>query len=256
MYAKDALFEAEFDAYSLKRTGASQVNPEYEAVAMEKALRCAEAATEPVLTTFVPPWWDDKGSSYAGWLSHQAVQAVAAIDRSKFRFNAPRHWTDEDQWCTPKRNVHVLIVANEAGLQYYVKQDKLNKGFACASHLSCKALQTGREGQHSNRLEVLDAEDWLAPADDCHRPVLEAIGHEFIQRAPAGDETILLKIKSHIGIHSNEIADKLANEAADGCCTLTMTYLMTTHDHSGTSFGCNRPFKCRQQNGQHKPQCA
>ena len=53
-----------------------------------------------------------------------------------FRFNAPRHWADDqDQWCTPKRNVHFLIVTNEAGLQYFVTQDKLNKGFACASQL-------------------------------------------------------------------------------------------------------------------------
>ena len=41
---------------------------------MEKAIRwailSAEEATEPVLTTFVLPWWDDKGSSYARWLSH------------------------------------------------------------------------------------------------------------------------------------------------------------------------------------------
>ncbi|DBA94327.1 TPA: hypothetical protein ACH3X1_001936 [Trebouxia sp. C0004] len=107
--------------------------------AIEKAMRwailSAEEAAEPVLTVFVLPWWDDKGSSYARWLSHQTVQAVATIDRSKFRFNAPRHWGDEqDQWCTPKRNVHFLIVANEAGLQQYMKQDRLNKGFACASH--------------------------------------------------------------------------------------------------------------------------
>ncbi len=89
-----------------------------------------------MLTTFVLPWWDDKGSSCARWLSHQTVQAIATIDRSKFRLNAPRHWADEqDQWYTPKRNVHFLIVANEAGLQHYVEQDKLNKGFACASQL-------------------------------------------------------------------------------------------------------------------------
>ncbi len=92
MYTEDALFGANLDAYSVKWAGASQVNPEYEGVAMEKAMRwailSAEEATEPVLTTFVLPWWDDKGTSYARWLSLQTVQA---IDRSKFRFNAPRH---------------------------------------------------------------------------------------------------------------------------------------------------------------------
>ncbi len=46
--------------------------------------------------------------------------------------------------------------------------------------------------------------------DDCHRPLLEAIGHEIMQRAQAGDETILLKVKSHIGVHGNELAGKLA----------------------------------------------
>ena len=35
MYAEDALFGANFDAYSMKRTCASQVNPEYEAVAIK-----------------------------------------------------------------------------------------------------------------------------------------------------------------------------------------------------------------------------
>ena len=124
MYAGDALFGANFDAYSVKWLGASQVNPAYKAVAMRWAILGAEEATEPEVTTFVLPCWDDKGSSYARWLSHQTVQAIATIDRSKFRFNAPRHWADEqDQWCTPKRNVHFLIVANEAGLQRFVKQE-------------------------------------------------------------------------------------------------------------------------------------
>ena len=140
MDVEDALFGANFDAYSVKWTGASQVNPEYEAVAMEKAMRwallSAEETTKPVLTTFVLPWRDEKGSSYARWLSHETVQAIATIDRSKFRFSAPRHWADEqEQWCYPRRNVHFLIVANEAGLQHCVEQDKLNKGFACASQL-------------------------------------------------------------------------------------------------------------------------
>ena len=51
--------------------------------------------------------------------------------------------------------------------------------------------------------------------DGCHRSLLEVIGRELVQRAQAGDETILLKVKSHIGIHGNEMADKLAIVAAD-----------------------------------------
>ena len=35
----------------------------------------------------------------------------------------------------PKADVHFLIAANETGLQHFMKQNKLNKGFACASQL-------------------------------------------------------------------------------------------------------------------------
>ena len=52
----------------------------------------------------------------------------------------------------------------------------------------------------------------------CHRSLLKAIGHEIMQRAQAGVETILHKAKLHTGIHGNEMADRLANEVADECC--------------------------------------
>ncbi len=57
----------------MKWTGSPQLQPKHEPVAMEQAMRwavlCAEAAAELVLTAVVLPWWDDKGSSYARWLS-------------------------------------------------------------------------------------------------------------------------------------------------------------------------------------------
>ena len=59
-----------------------------------------------------------------------------------------------------------------------------------------------------------------APAqtvDDCHRPTLEAIATLIVERAKSGQVTKLMKVKSHIGIHGNEMADRVANEAAEEC---------------------------------------
>ncbi len=69
MNAEDALFGAKCDAYSVKWTGASQVDPGYKAVAMEKAMRgailSAKVAAEPVLNAFAASLWDDKGNKVA-----------------------------------------------------------------------------------------------------------------------------------------------------------------------------------------------
>ena len=56
-------------------------------------------------------------------------------------------------------------------------------------------------------------------------------------------------MKSHIGIHGNEMADKLANTAEDECCMgrhFDYDLSNDTHNHSGTSTGCNKPSRFRQ----------
>ena len=50
--------------------------------------------------------------------------------------------------------------------------------------------------------------------NDIHRPMLQAKTELLIQRASTSVKTTLMKVKSHIGIRSNEQADQLANVAA------------------------------------------
>ena len=49
--------------------------------------------------------------------------------------------------------------------------------------------------------------------DYCHQSMLEAIVALVIGREQTGRLTRIMKVKSHIGIHGNEMADVLANEA-------------------------------------------
>ena len=53
--------------------------------------------------------------------------------------------------------------------------------------------------------------------DYCHQSMLEAIVATVVGRGQTGRLTRITKVKSHIGMHSNEMADKLANEAAEEC---------------------------------------
>ena len=89
-----------------------------------------------------------------------------------------------------------------------------------------------------------------APAqtkDDCHQPLLQAITTLIVERAKAGLLTKIMKVKSHIGIHGNEMADKLANEAAEECTKVTVMYHKSTATHSRTNSGYNTRYRCPRQ---------
>lgn len=47
--------------------------------------------------------------------------------------------------------------------------------------------------------------------------MLEAIVALVLGRGQTGRLTRIRKVKSHLGMHGNEMADKLANEAAEEC---------------------------------------
>ena len=70
----------------------------------------------------------------------------------------------------------------------------------------------------------------------CHQPMPEAIVALVVGRAQAGRLTRIMKVTSHIGIHGNEMADKLANEAAEECIKARQ------FDHDVSQESCN-PFK-------------
>ena len=53
--------------------------------------------------------------------------------------------------------------------------------------------------------------------DDCHQPMLQAITSLIVDRAKTGLSTKIMKVKSDIAVHGNEMADKLVNEAAEEC---------------------------------------
>ena len=55
--------------------------------------------------------------------------------------------------------------------------------------------------------------------NDCHQPMLQAIVTLLANRARAGLSTTLMKVKSHIGIKGSEMADQLANTAAQQVAT-------------------------------------
>ena len=51
-----------------------------------------------------------------------------------------------------------------------------------------------------------------------HRELLEHIADKLLARAEMCNKTTFMKVKSHTGIHGNDMADKSANEARPGFC--------------------------------------
>ena len=69
---------------------------------------------------------------------------------------------------------------------------------------------------HSHRLQVLSAKyinkQLRSPAqnkDDCHQVLLKAIVQLIVDRANNGQLTTIVQVKSYIGIHGTEVADRL-----------------------------------------------
>ena len=138
MYEEDEVFGANYNAYSTRWKGASQATPEAGSAAADKAVRwaiaSAEESQEPVLTALTLPWEGNTGTAYAKWLLHPMVQEIKTVKRTHIELGHPLKGVE----AKPKRNktkwdVKFIIVANDKGLQQFVRQDELQAGFRKAA---------------------------------------------------------------------------------------------------------------------------
>jgi len=138
VFARDALFGARCDAYSLQWTGASVAHPEPETAAMNAALhwgiKSAAATTEPVLSIFVIPAIDDD-VAHQQLLRHPMVQRLTRVPRGRFTFT-PVCYTNLGRRRLQHAHhaVDFLIVANAAGLQQFDAKKTEALGDVLAQH--------------------------------------------------------------------------------------------------------------------------
>ena len=136
MYEADGTFGANHNAYSCLWTGASQCNPEYEAADMDKSVRWALASAkhseDPCVVAFILPCWED--TAYVKWLPDPSIHIMARVPKSQFKFKKPDHWKQNTTYAgNTKWDVLFFVVANEAGIQKYVRPELLKQRFAEAS---------------------------------------------------------------------------------------------------------------------------
>ena len=131
-HERDQVFGATWNAYSVKWTGFSQCNPEYEHHDMEKAVRwalnSALSTSEATLTVCVLPAWDGRSNTaynrvVAEHPSHCHV--LMRIPKRNFKFCTPDNWNGTDTYAgNPKWDVNVLLVGNEEGYRRVANVDE------------------------------------------------------------------------------------------------------------------------------------
>ena len=122
-HERDQVFGATWNAFSVKWTGLSQCNPEYEHGDMEKAVRwalnSATKTTAAVLTVCVLPAWDENSNTAYNRMiaDHPAhCHVIMRIPKRNFKFCTPDAWNGEDTYAgCPKWDVNFLLIGNEQG---------------------------------------------------------------------------------------------------------------------------------------------
>ena len=131
-HERDQAFGATWNAFSVKWTGISQCNPEYEHEDMEKAVRwalnSARSTTIATLTLCILPAWDgNSNTAYNRMIVDHPDQChiLMRIPRRNFKFCTPDAWNGEEKYAgCPKWDVNFLLVGNEAGFATISRTDE------------------------------------------------------------------------------------------------------------------------------------
>jgi ribonuclease HI len=128
LHKKDTLFGANWNAYSIKWTGASVAVPEHtdsraSTQAVEWALQSAAAAKTPTLTLLVLPGYG-KSNGEGGYMKlvqqhHQFCKHLLWLPKSSVNWTLPANALHEKA-CTGRYNINVIAVGNNAGFHTYL----------------------------------------------------------------------------------------------------------------------------------------
>lgn len=99
--------------------------PNYESTEMDKAIRWAIASTlateSPVVACLNLPHW--RTTAYCKWLTHPNVHFVTRIPKEEYICPAYGHWQGREVTTyTPKWDINIIVVANNAGLRTIHKE--------------------------------------------------------------------------------------------------------------------------------------
>ncbi len=174
------MFGANTDAYSKKWEGASEANQPHDAKAMEKAVRwaifSAEKKMSPTLTAFMLP--KTGVNAYQKWHTHPMIRELGCIEREHISFKASDHWkTGQPYKHHSKGDAAIFVVANQAGLDKFLRMQQQRKEIACASL------------KHSKKSIVLNDLSQEAPSDrvidnELMRRLYEPKGFDQATQAP------------------------------------------------------------------------
>jgi hypothetical protein len=132
-FPEDANFGAHYDSFSYRLAGSCIANPEYEPEDMRKAVLHAISSTTsspcPLLVIFILPAWENSPWRTQSILSHPNTTILIHLQANQLKF-VPTHkqldaHLDISRLRPADWPVDIVMVANKAGHQAYLNQDRL-----------------------------------------------------------------------------------------------------------------------------------